>query len=96
VISVRSTPTCRGFSLSSISTSGSAIREKFGQISFGDFGFRRWDLNQQLCRRCFHRVDSHSGGAEIPVSLLYVDVRGSTELAESLSPSEFTEALNGF
>jgi len=53
-------------------------------------GFRRWSLNQQLCRRCMRDLDQHQGGAEVPVSLLYTDVQGSTALAEQLTPVEFT------
>jgi adenylate cyclase len=59
-------------------------------------GFRRWSLNQQLCRRCMRDLDQHQGGAEVPVSLLYTDVQGSTALAEQLTPVEFTSALNRF
>lgn len=59
-------------------------------------GFRRWELNQQMCNNCFKRVDAHQGGAEIPVSLLFVDVKDSTSMAEKASPSEFTARLNLF
>lgn len=59
-------------------------------------GFRRWALNQQLCRFCVTDLDKHKGGAEIPVSLLFADVRGSTTLAETMSPSAFTTALDKF
>lgn len=59
-------------------------------------GFRRWELNQQMCNNCFKRVDAHQGGAEIPVSLLFVDVNDSTGMAEDASPSEFTTRLNIF
>ncbi len=59
-------------------------------------GFRRWNLNQQLCKWCIGSIEDQTGGAEIPVSLLYSDLRGSTELAEQLGPSEFTRLLNRF
>ncbi len=59
-------------------------------------GFKRWDLNQQLCRRCFGRVEDHQGGAEIPVSVLYADIRGSTTIAETTSSVDFTRMLNQF
>ena len=59
-------------------------------------GFKPWKLNQQMCRKCFKRIDAHQGGSEISVSLLFVDVRGSTALAESLGASEFTALINGF
>ncbi len=56
-------------------------------------GFRRWALNQQLCRFCVTDLDKHKGGAEIPVSLLFADVRGSTTLAEQMTPSDYTASL---
>lgn len=60
------------------------------------FGFRPWKLNQQMCTKCFKRVDAHEGGAEIPVSVLFVDVRDSTGMAEETTPSEFGVRLNTF
>jgi adenylate cyclase len=59
-------------------------------------GFRRWALNQQLCRFCVTDLDKHKGGAEIPVSLLFADVRGSTTLAEQMTPSDYTASLERF
>ncbi len=59
-------------------------------------GFRRWALNQQLCRFCVADLDKHKGGAEIPVSLLFADVRGSTTLAEQMTPSDYTASLERF
>lgn len=59
-------------------------------------GFRRWALNQQMCRFCLRGLEKHSGGAEVPVSLVYVDIRGSTELAERMSPSEYTDGLRRY
>jgi adenylate cyclase len=59
-------------------------------------GFRRWALNQQICRFCVRDLEKHSGGAEIPVSLLYVDIRGSTQLAEGMNPREFSDGLRRY
>jgi adenylate cyclase len=59
-------------------------------------GFRRWSLNAQICRYCVGGVSKKPGGAEVDVSLLFADVRGSTTLAEEMSPSQFTKALNRF
>lgn len=49
-----------------------------------------------MCRFCVTDLEKHGGGAEIPVSVLYADVRGSTALAESLAPAEFTKQLGHF
>ena len=62
----------------------------------GAIGFRRWDLNAQLCGFCIKGIAKHEGGAEIPVSLLYADVRDSTALAETLTPAEFRSTLRPF
>lgn len=59
-------------------------------------GFRRWALNQQICKFCVRDLEKHSGGAEIAVSLLYVDVRGSTRIAEEMNPREFSEGLRRY
>lgn len=59
-------------------------------------GFKRWALNQQICRVCVRDLERHSGGAEVSVSLVYVDVRGSTEIAERMSASEFSDGLRRY
>ena len=41
-------------------------------------------------------MSKQQGGAEIPVSLLFADVRGSTSLAESMSPMEFARTMDDF
>src|SRR3974390_390197 len=35
-----------------------------------------------LCKACFGQLSQHPGGAEVEISLLFADVRGSTGLAE--------------
>lgn len=59
-------------------------------------GFGRWPLNPQMCRFCIRSLPKTRGGAEIPVSLLFADVRGSTTLAETMPPAAFREALDRF
>ncbi len=38
----------------------------------------------------------YPGGAEVELSMLFVDARGSTSLAERMSPAEFSRLLNRF
>jgi adenylate cyclase len=45
---------------------------------------------------CEEFVRTHPGGAEIELSLLFADVRGSTSLGEAMSPGEFTRLMNRF
>lgn len=61
------------------------------------FGFDRFPGNPAICQRCIRHY-SRPGltGAEIPVSLLFADVRGSTGIGERLSPTAFHAFLARF
>jgi adenylate cyclase len=59
-------------------------------------GFSRWPLNQQLCKMCIHKIEDSPGGAEVDVSLLFADIRGSTELAERLSPVVYSGLVSRY
>jgi adenylate cyclase len=54
------------------------------------------NMNPQLCNVCEVFAREHQGGAEIELSLLFADVRGSTSLAESMNPTEFSKLINRF
>lgn len=54
------------------------------------------NLNPQLCNVCEEFARQYQGGAEIELSMLFVDVRGSTTLAERMSPTEFSQLINRF
>ncbi|HEX7950985.1 MAG TPA: adenylate/guanylate cyclase domain-containing protein [Candidatus Limnocylindrales bacterium] len=59
--------------------------------------FGPWERNAQLCKSCIGTlVKTGVGGAEVPVSLLFADIRGSTRLGERLRPAEFSKLLNAF
>ena len=60
----------------------------------GLLGKRRSTKNPRFCRDCL--ADAPLGGAEIELSLLFADVRGSTALAEGLRPAEFAARMNRF
>lgn len=61
------------------------------------FGFGRFAGNPAMCDKCIRRFSSHGiAGAEIPVTLLFADVRGSTGIAERMRPSEFRAFLDRF
>ena len=59
-------------------------------------GKRPADNNPNLCSNCFTFVTSNHGGAEIEISLLFADIRGSTSLAETMPPGEFRALLDRF
>ena len=60
------------------------------------FGHARWPKNPKYCSGCFRSLRENHGGAEIECSLLFADVRGSTPLAEQMSPSDFTRLMGRF
>ncbi len=60
------------------------------------FGRDRWAKNPNYCGNCFHVLSTMHGGAEIDASFLFADVRGSTSLAETISPTEFRRQLDRF
>ena len=59
-------------------------------------GKRPWPKNPMYCTACFNELRRHRGGAEIECSLLFADVRGSTAMAETMRPQEFTALMNRF
>jgi adenylate cyclase len=50
--------------------------------------------NPRFCQPCA-RFD-HPGGAEVPLTMLFADVRDSTKLAERMSAREFGRLINRF
>jgi adenylate cyclase len=50
--------------------------------------------NPRFCEKC--KVYEHPGGAEVPLTMLFADVRGSTTLAEQMSAREFSGLINRF
>ncbi|RWK43886.1 MAG: adenylate/guanylate cyclase domain-containing protein [Mesorhizobium sp.] len=52
--------------------------------------------NPNFCNLCEEFIRTHPGGAEIDLSLLFADVRGSTSMAERMMPAEFASLMNRF
>jgi adenylate cyclase len=59
-------------------------------------GRRPWAKNPRYCETCFKLIETGHGGAEVDCSLLFADVRGSTALAETMSPTAFRRLLDRF
>lgn len=59
-------------------------------------GFGRSNRYPQLCNPCFSQMQRDRGGAEVPITVLFADVRGSTGMAERSSASEFSVLLARF
>jgi adenylate cyclase len=54
------------------------------------------NLNPQLCNVCEVFAQEYQGGAEVELTMLFVDVRGSTTLAEQMSPTDYSRLINRF
>jgi adenylate cyclase len=59
-------------------------------------GFGPSRLNRRICSGCIHALEKRPGGAEVELSLLFADVRGSTALAEQSSAGEFSKLMARF
>jgi adenylate cyclase len=60
-------------------------------------GFARFAGNPAICGRCIKDLQRIGiMGAEISISLLFADIRGSTAIAEPLRPSQFRSFLDHF
>jgi adenylate cyclase len=53
-------------------------------------------LNRRLCKWCIRAAHKHPGGAEVEISVLFADVRGSTAIAENMPPGEFSRLIARF
>jgi adenylate cyclase len=60
--------------------------------------YNKWpsNMNPHLCNSCEQFAREYPGGAEVELSLLFADVRGSTSLAESLGTARFSQLINRF
>lgn len=54
------------------------------------------NMSPHFCLRCENLAKRHEGGADVEMTFLFVDVRGSTSLGESMAPKEFRALLNRF
>jgi adenylate cyclase len=81
---------------------------KPGALVFRRFGFAPWDKNPNICGRCFKSIstqaracpspleDDRVAGAEVELSMLFADVRGSSKIARQMATLEFTRLMNRF
>ena len=53
-------------------------------------------LNPRYCNLCEQASRGFPGGAEVEMSMLFADIRGSTALSEEMSPTEFSQLINRF
>lgn len=60
------------------------------------FGKQRSVLNPRFCNMCEEASRKFPGGAEVEMSMLFADIRGSTALSEQMSATEFSRLINRF
>jgi len=59
-------------------------------------GKTRNSRNPNYCNACDYFMETYPGGAEVEMSLLYVDIRQSTEFAANHKPNEVSARVNSF
>ncbi len=52
--------------------------------------------NPLLCTACFGQLSKHAGGAELDISVVFADVRGSTGLAERISAARYRGLIQDY
>jgi adenylate cyclase len=55
-----------------------------------------WAKNPSICGFCFKELERGRGGAEIDLTLLFADIRGSTGLGESMGTAAFHRLMGRF
>lgn len=60
------------------------------------FGKKQAKMNPKFCNVCEEFAVKHQGGAEIPLTMLFADIRGSTTLAENMNTMEFRDLIDRF
>jgi adenylate cyclase len=53
-------------------------------------------MNPQMCNACEQVAETYPGGAEVELTVLFADVRGSTTMAEAMSARDFSTLISRF
>jgi adenylate cyclase len=79
-----------------------------GALILRRYGFTPWAKNPKICGRCFKELGTHAAlcpsaadvddvrGAEVEISMLFADIRGSSNLARQMSVFDFTRLMDRF
>jgi adenylate cyclase len=59
-------------------------------------GLGPWPGNPKYCRGCFKTLYRNREGAEIECTLLFADIRGSTQIGESMTSGQFRALMDRF
>jgi adenylate cyclase len=63
---------------------------------FALLGKQPFAKNPHYCRACYRWLTERKGGAEVQLSMLFADVRGSTPLGERLGPANLAKVMDRF
>jgi adenylate cyclase len=55
-----------------------------------------WRRNPHFCEKCESVLAQERGGTELDIGVLYADVRGSTQIAANMRPTEFAALMQRF
>jgi adenylate cyclase len=79
-----------------------------GSFILKRYGFTPWAKNPKMCARCFESLGGRAAmcprpesggdvrGAEVDITMLFADVRGSSKLARQMPVFEFSRLMNRF
>jgi adenylate cyclase len=67
-----------------------------GSVLMRLIGKRPSGLTPQLCNQCEAMARTLPGGAEIELTMMFADIRGSTTLAEQMNPMAYSQLINRF
>jgi adenylate cyclase len=67
-----------------------------GMVVGALYGRKQSNLNPRFCNVCEEFAKKFPGGAEVEMSMLFADVRGSTALSEQMTSIEFSKLINRF
>jgi adenylate cyclase len=79
-----------------------------GSLILRRYGYTPWEKNPKICGRCFKGLETQAkmcpsssddeevSGAEVEISILFADVRGSSKLAREMPVWDFTRLMNRF
>jgi adenylate cyclase len=67
-----------------------------GKLLRGLFNIRPSRLNPHLCNECDEFATRFSGGAQVDLTIVFTDVRGSTKLAQEMDPRKYSQLIQRY
>ncbi len=67
-----------------------------GQVARLVYHKRPSPINPRFCNTCYEFLAQNEQGYEVDMALVFADIRGSTTLAEQMSPREFSQLIHRF